>query len=160
MWEANATISRNKILGYTDWIEIYNDAWKYVRQEETYFGDVTIAFSPTLIANNQFSFMYKGFRADLQTQVVTKQYLDNTMAEEAVLPTYTVTNLNMQYLLPLPERFPDITLRCQLNNMFNAKYASNGGNWMCKFEDGTSYYSPWYYAQAGINVHAGFVVRF
>ena len=160
MWEANATVSRNKILGYTDWIEIYDENWDYVRQDETYFGDVTIAFSPTLIANNCFTFMYKGFRADLSTQVVTKQYLDNTMSEQAVLPTYTTTNLNMQYLLPLPERCPKITLRCQLNNMFNAKYASNGGNWMCKFEDGTSYYSPWYYAQAGINVHAGFVVRF
>lgn len=159
-WDANITVSRNKILDYTDWIEIYDKNWDYVRQDEVHFGETTIAFSPMLIANNVFTFDYKGFRADLQTSVVTKQYLDNTMSEEAVLPTYTVTNLNLQYRLPLPERCPDITLRCQLNNMFNARYASNGGNWMCRLEDGSTYYSPWYYAQAGINVHGGFTIHF
>ncbi len=159
-WNVCATISRNKILNYRDWVEIYDENWEYIRQDETEFGDVTIAFSPTLVMSNSFKFTVAGFTADLQTQVVTKQYLDNTMSEEATLPTYTVTNLNLQYLLPLPERCPNITLRCQLNNMFDSHYASNGGNWMCRFEDGSTYYSPWYYAQAGINVHAGFVVRF
>ena len=159
-WEANMTLSRNKILDYVDWVEVLDENWKYVRQDETAFGDVTIALSPTFMANNSFRFQVAGFMADLQTQVVTKQYLDNTMSEEAILPTYTVTNLHLQYRLPLPERWPNISLRCQINNMFNAHYASNGGNWMCKFLDGTTYYSPWFFAQAGINVHAGFTLRF
>ena len=159
-WNVTLTVSRNKILDYVDWIEVDDAEGHYIRQDETHFGEVTMAFAPMLTASNVFTFDYKGFRADLQTSVVTKQYLDNTMSEEAVLPTYTVTNLNLQYLLPLPERWPDITLRCQLNNLFNTRYASNGGNWMCKYEDGSTYYSPWYYPQAGINVHAGFTMRF
>ena len=52
-----------------------------------------------------------------------------------------------------------IQLMAQANNIFNTAYESNGGNWMCQFEDGSRYYSPWYYAQAGINVHGGFVVQ-
>ena len=52
-----------------------------------------------------------------------------------------------------------ITLMAQVNNLFNSAYESNGGNWMCLFTDGTRYDTPWYYAQAGINVHGGLIVR-
>ena len=69
----------------------------------------------------------------------------------------------MQYTLPMHQwckgYTPDIRLLCQVNNMFNAKYASNGGADASYMEDGTHPW-PWYYAQAGINVHAGFVVDF
>ena len=81
------------------------------------------------------------------------------MSEEAILKPYTVTNVTMHYTLPLPAKWPTIQLMAQANNLFNSAYESNGGNWMCQFEDGSRYYSPWYYAQAGINVHAGFVVQ-
>lgn len=166
-WSAALTLSRNKIQNYVDWVELYDMDWNKVRdadgkhvQVETSFGKTTIAMSPSVIFNNTFTFQYAGFRGDIQTSVVSKQYLDNTMSEEAILPTYTVTNLTLQYLLPLPTRWPDITLRCQLNNLFNTRYASHGGSWMCQFTDGSRYYDPWYYAQAGINVHGGISVTF
>ena len=158
-WSANLTISRNKIPNYTDWVSIYDSNWEEVRQDEINFGNVTIAFSPSVVFNNTFSFNYAGFRADIQTIAVSKQYLDNTMSEEAILKPYTVTNLTMHYTLPLPAKWPTISILAQANNLFNAKYESNGGNWMCQFEDGSRYYTPWYYAQAGINVHGGFVVQ-
>lgn len=159
-WETALTVSRNKILNYSDWVEMYDMDWNDLPQQEVNFGDVTIAFSPTVTFSNTFTFAYKGFRGDIQTQVVSKQYLDNTMSEEAILKPYTVTNMTLQYTLPLPKPWPDITLLAQVNNMFNAKYESNGGNWMCQFTDGSRYYSPWYYAQAGINAHGGIRVAF
>ncbi|MCM1035256.1 MAG: TonB-dependent receptor plug domain-containing protein [Paludibacter sp.] len=159
-WEGNITFSHNRILNYTDWVDTYDTDWNDLGQTEINFGNVDIAFSPSITAASVFSFDVAGFRADLQTNVVGKQYLDNTMSEEAMLKAYTVTNLNLQYILPLPKRCPDIALRCQINNLFNARYESNGGNWMCLFEDGHYEYSPWYYAQAGINVHAGFCITF
>lgn len=158
-WEANLTLSRNKILNYTDWVTMYDENWEELPQKEVDFGNVTIAFSPSVIFSNMFTFNYAGFRADIQTIAVSKQYLDNTMSEEAILKPYTVTNLTLHYQLPLPKRWPNIELMAQANNLFNSAYESNGGNWMCQFEDGSRYYSPWYYAQAGINVHAGFVVQ-
>ena len=156
-WEANLTLSRNRIPDYTDWVSIYDANWEELRQEEVSFGDVTIAFSPSVVFSNLFTFEYSGFRADVQTQAVSRQYLDNTMSEEAVLKPYTVTNMTVSYTLPLPARrwCPSVTLMMQANNLFNTSYESNGGNWMCQFEDGSRYYSPWYYAQAGINVHGG-----
>ena len=69
----------------------------------------------------------------------------------AQLKAYTVTNLLLTYALPIKNsNIPDITLKCQCNNLFNTKYVNNGGT------DGTY---VWYFPQAGINVHAGFVVQ-
>ena len=97
-----------------------------------------------------------GFNADLQTLVVSSQFLGNTEDANAKLDAYTVTNLMMTYTLPFQKlrnahNIPDITLKCQINNMFDTKYVNNGGT------DGTY---VWYFPQAGINVHAGFVVTF
>lgn len=159
-WEANLTLSRNKIIDYTDWIDLYDNDWNWIDQQEVHFGNTTIAMSPSVTAANTFTFTYSGLQADIQTIVVGKQYLDNTMSEKAVLKPYTVTNLVLRYDLPLPEKWPDISIMTQVNNIFNARYASNGGNWMCQFTDGHREYSPWYYAQAGVNVHAGITVKF
>ena len=165
-WDANLTVSRNKILNYTDVVTVYDADYEWVGEEERNFGTTTIAFSPSVTFGSLFTIDTHGFTAGLQTLVISKQYLDNSQNETAVLPAYTVSNLNMQYRLPLEkavrdevrrQRLPAVTLRCQVNNLFNAHYASNGGSDMAVFADGTACW-PWYYAQAGINVHAGFVI--
>ena len=170
-WDANLVASRNKILNYHQYIDLYDDQdnWNWVGQDSV-VGTTTIAFSPTLTASSLFTFDVAGFTATVQTNVVSKQYLDNTQDENAMLRAYSTTNLNLQYLLPIKKsfpsgedvgearRYPDIRLMCQINNIFNAKYANNGGAEASRFMDGSR--CCWYYAQAGINVHAGFSVTF
>lgn len=135
-WKGNLTWSRNR--------------WKDASQWRT------ISFSPDWTAGNIFSFHVAGFNADLQTLVVSSQFLGNTEDANAKLDAYMVTNLMMTYTLPFQKlrnahNIPDITLKCQINNLFDTKYVNNGGT------DGTY---VWYFPQAGINVHAGFVVTF
>ena len=159
-WDANLVASRNKILNYHQYIDLYDDQdnWNWVGQDSV-VGTTTIAFSPTFTASSLFTFDVAGFTATVQTNVVSKQYLDNTQDENAMLRAYSTTNLNLQYLLPIANRqYPDIRLMCQINNIFNAKYANNGGAEASRFMDGSR--CCWYYAQAGINVHAGFSVTF
>ena len=159
-WDANVVVSRNKILNYHQYIDLYDDQdnWNWVGQDSV-VGTTTIAFSPTLTAMSLFTFDVSGFTATIQTNVVSKQYLDNTEDDNAALRAYSTTNLNLQYRLPLPAtRCPDIRLLCQINNIFNAKYANNGGAEASRFMDGSR--CVWYYAQAGINVHAGFLITF
>ena len=159
-WDANLVASRNKILNYHQYIDLYDDQdnWNWLGQDSV-VGTTTIAFSPTLTASSLFTFDIAGFTATVQTNVVSKQYLDNTQDENAMLRAYSTTNLNLQYLLPIANRrYPDIRLMCQINNIFNAKYANNGGAEASRFMDGSR--CCWYYAQAGINVHAGFSVTF
>ena len=159
-WDANLVASRNKILNYHQYIDLYDDQdnWNWVGQDSV-VGTTTIAFSPTLTASSLFTFDVAGFTATVQTNVVSKQYLDNTQDENAMLRAYSTTNLNLQYLLPIANsQWPTIRLLCQINNIFNAKYANNGGAEASRFMDGSR--CCWYFAQAGINVHAGFSVTF
>lgn len=160
-WEGNLVVSRNKIQNYKQYIDLYDDQnnWNWVGQDSV-VGDVTIAFSPMITAMSLFTFDYQGFVATIQTNVTSRQYLDNTMDANAMLKAFTTTNINLQYTLPLPKTqwMPEIKLLCQLNNIFNAKFASNGGAEASRFLDGSR--CAWYYAQAGINVHGGFVVTF
>ena len=159
-WDANLVASRNKILNYHQYIDLYDDQdnWNWLGQDSV-VGTTTIAFSPTLTASSLFTFDIAGFTATVQTNVVSKQYLDNTQDENAMLRAYSTTNLNLQYLLPIANnQWPTIRLLCQINNIFNAKYANNGGAEASRFMDGSR--CCWYYAQAGINVHAGFSITF
>ena len=159
-WDMNVVASRNKILNYHQYIDLYDDQdnWNWVGQDSV-VGTTTIAFSPTITAMSLFTFDISGFTATIQTNVVGKQYLDNTEDENAALRAYSTTNLNIQYQLPIPNsQWPNIRLLCQINNIFNAKYANNGGAEASRFMDDSR--CCWYYAQAGINVHAGFTVTF
>lgn len=159
-WDGNLVASRNKILNYHQYIDLYDDQdnWNWVGQDSV-VGTTTIAFSPTITVSSLFTFDVAGFTATVQTNVVSKQYLDNTEDENAMLRAYSTTNLNLQYRLPIANsQWPTIRLLCQINNIFNAKYANNGGAEASRFTDGSR--CCWYYAQAGINVHAGFTVTF
>jgi len=163
-WEGNLVVSRNKIQHYKQYIDLYDDAdnWNWMGQDSIE-GEVTIAFSPTVTAMSLFTFDYKGFVGTIQTNVTSRQYLDNTMDTNAMLKAFTTTNIHLEYNLPMKQwlgkrrSVPDVRLLCQLNNLFNAKFASNGGAEASRFADGSR--CAWYYAQAGINVHAGFVVE-
>ena len=161
-WDANLTLSRNKIQNYTDWFDVYDSNWEWQDNVERDIGEVTIAFSPSVTFGSVFDLNVYGLDLNLHTIVVGKQYLDNTMNEDATIKPYTVTNLNLQYCFDSRyfralAKGPSVTLRCQVNNLFDSKYASNGGNYE-SIVGGKFTSSPWYYAQAGINVHAGFVV--
>jgi len=164
-WDGNMVVSRNKIQNYKQYIDLYDnqDDWNWVGQDSIE-GEVTIAFSPTITAMSLFTFEYAGFVGTIQTNVVSKQYLDNTMDEHAMLKAYTTTNVNLQYNLPMRKWIsdrrgvPEVKLLCQINNIFNAKYANNGGAEASRFADNSR--CVWYFAQAGINVHGGFVVQF
>ncbi len=163
-WEGNMVVSRNKILNYKQYIDLYDNQndWNWIGRDSIE-GTVTIAFSPMITAMSLFTFDYKGFVGTIQTNVVSSQYLDNTMDEHAMLKAYTTTNVHLEYNLPMRKWIPNkkgvpaVRLLCQLNNLFNAKYASNGGAEASRFADGSR--CAWYYAQAGINVHGGFVVQ-
>lgn len=167
-WDGNVVASRNKILNYYQSIDAYDNQsdWNWVGQDSV-VGTTTIAFSPSITAMSLFTFDVAGFTATIQTSVVGKQYLDNTEDENASLRAYSTTDINLQYLLPIQQwcsqkaakkYIPNVRLQCQVNNLFNAKYANNGGVEASRFADGSR--CCWYYAQAGINVHVGCNITF
>ncbi len=171
-WDGSLTLSRNKIVNFTDWVDDWDADWNNAEtlansgQVRVEYGTTDIAFSPNITAVSNFRFDIKGFTATLQTNYVGKQYLDNTQNAAAMLDDYCVSNLHLAYNVPVKKVIKSLTLSVQMNNLFNTKYVSNGGVYSYfseasgNFSPENQQYIPWYYAQAGFNIHAGFSITF
>ena len=149
-WNANATFSHNRIKDFT---EVLYDDNTYERWEIQH-SDTPLAFSPAIIANNTFSYEWRGIEAALQSQYVSKQYMSNYGIEEHVLDAYFVTNLRLAYSFKL-KGVKKITVGATIYNLFNEEYENNGyaGSGYYTDADGTRhrYNYAGYAAQAGIN---------
>ena len=173
-WDVNATFAMNKIIGFSDWVDDWYADWndpivaEHGGQVLVNYGTTDISFSPNIIAGSNIQFNYEGFAANLLTNYVGKQYLDNTSNRNAMLDDYCVSNLRVAYTLKPKKIVKDITFNVLINNIFNTRYESNGGvygyfegaNADGKYLPENQQYTPWYYAQAGINVHAGVTINF
>ncbi len=177
-WDVNATISRNRIKDYTEYLSDYNESWNElynengsIAQTTRYIGSTPISFSPDFMANSLISFDYKGINASLQTQYVSKQYLNNARQEDCTLDAYCVSNLNVGYTFKL-RGIKSINVGVTVYNLFNETYESNGyasgsaiyeGKSQTKTADSkllyTSNYAA-YYPNAGINALAHITLSF
>jgi iron complex outermembrane receptor protein len=148
-WDANATFAKaiNK-----DWTQatvkldaedkpVYDEKWNNIADKPIKLGNTHTAFSPDVIFNNIFSFMYKGFSASIQSQYVSEQYLTNTdfktmegkddkgniTSESLMLDDHFTTNIDLSYNFGLKKLgIKDITIGVTLYNIFSAKYDNNG----------------------------------
>lgn len=84
------TFSQNRIENYVDALK---DSPTYGKE----LGDMTIAYSPDVIANAFLNFHHRGFEAVFHTQHVGKQYFTNNENDALSLDAYCVTNLNLAY---------------------------------------------------------------
>lgn len=173
-WDVNTTLSINKIINFADWVDDWYANWddpvvaEHGGQVLVNYGTTNISFSPNIIAGSNIQFDYKGFQANLLTNYVGRQHLDNTSNRNTMLDDYCVSNLNLAYTLKLNKTIKNISFNILINNLFNTRYESNGGVYSYfKGADSNGNYlpenqhhTPWYYAQAGINVHVGFTINF
>ncbi|MDE6177665.1 MAG: TonB-dependent receptor, partial [Duncaniella sp.] len=121
-WEINATLSRNRIKDFTEWI--YEDEW--TNPIANYIGSTPIAFSPSVTANNALNFHWKGLDASLSTHYVSRQYLSNAHSEEQMLDPYCVSDLALSYDFGAVGGLRGFVLGFTVHNLFNEKYESNG----------------------------------
>ena len=131
-WDINATWSKNRVKGITVLLADGSVAD---------LGDQPLAFSPDWIANNIFTFTYKGLKASLQSQYVSEQYLTNTGFKSyqtlddngkntdvsMMLDGHFTTNIDLSYNFKLPKLgLKDVTVGVTLYNIFSAEYDNNG----------------------------------
>ena len=159
-WEINATLSRNRIKDYTEFI--YDDDGMNPILNK--IGSTPIAFSPDFILNNAFSFAWRGFEADLQSHFVSRQYLSNIHSKEESLDPYFVSNLSLAYTVRNFLRLKEVRLGVTVYNIFNEKYENNGyaGAGYYTGDDGKPviYRYAGFAAQAPANVLASISIRF
>ncbi len=158
-WNFNMTLSRNKILDYTEYYTDYNTGdWSSEYKSKT-LGTVDIAYSPSAIISNEIIFtLLKDFDLHLISKYVGKQYFDNTMNKERMIDPYFVNNLRLDFS-PGIKHTDNVEIQLLVNNLFNTEYENNayGGNW---YEDGTEMTWAYYFPQAGINFMTRILVRF
>lgn len=176
-WDVNATWSRNRIKHYTeylsdvdaDWNEIYN-ADGTISQTADYLGSTPISFSPDFMLNSLLAFQYKGLDASLQSQYVSRQYLNNSGDDACTLDAYFVSNLNVSYTFKLPG-MKSVSAGVSVYNLFDEEYESNGyasrtavypsagGTKPAGAKPSVVSYAA-YYPNAGINALAHLTFRF
>ncbi|WP_197092785.1 TonB-dependent receptor [Labilibaculum euxinus] len=153
-WSGNITLSRNKIKNFTEYV----DDWDNGGQIATSLGTTTLAFSPEVTANSMFTYQKSGFTAQLSSQFVDEQFIDNTSSSDRKLDAYFVSNLNLSYDIK-SNIFKSMRIHLQVNNLFDEEYESNA--WVYSYNTGgTRYKMDGYFPQAGINFLAGVTVRF
>jgi iron complex outermembrane receptor protein len=158
-WNANLTLSRNRI---RDFIESYIDynsfTWEGTPSSRM-LGDVDIAYSPSVISSSDLAFkLVSSMELHLISQYVSEQYFVNTMNENMKLDAWFVNSLRLDYTLSV-KKLGVIGLQLQVNNLFSTLYENNayGGTW---WEDGQEYYWSAYFPQAPINYLARVSLRF
>ncbi len=167
-WDVNATLSRNRIKDYVGYVSDYDaDTWDDMwTQTEIHAGDKAIAFSPSVTVGSMLALDYKGFTATLQSQYVSRQYLDNFERKDDSLDPYFVNNLDLGYTFTLPH-VRSITVGATIYNLFDEKYETNGYSMTSALYPGgskdskyTLYSDPRFYPMAGINALGHVTFRF
>ena len=129
-------------------------------------GNTNIAFSPKIIIGNKVSFMpIEALQFSVLNKYVGKQYMGNIDSEGSTLDAYSQSDFNVNYEIVVNSFVKSITLSALVNNIFNAKYVSNG--YFYTYEDdftnpGTisTIEGAGYYPQAGTNFLLGATLVF
>ncbi|MFZ2899692.1 MAG: TonB-dependent receptor [Saprospiraceae bacterium] len=153
--QAGATLSRNKILDFVQFVDVYDPDFNYIGQEEENLGTVDMAFSPSLIANAQLSYDVLKKKEEQSLEIallhkyVGRQYLDNSGGAGAVLGAYFYGDLRITYSRPL-KWMKRMEAALLVANIWDQLYSSNGWAYNYRFA-GELYTDAGFYPQAGRN---------
>ncbi len=176
VWNLNATLSKNRAKNMS--LNVVDENWN---ETPVNVGSTHLAYSPDFILNNIFSYEYKGWKASLMSQYVSKQYMTNSNFQSyvdeatgenisAMIDAYFVSNLDLSYSFKL-KGVKRITVGATVYNLFDEKYESNGscsmyfkqdGGKVKAFHDGDAGFWSWstYSCQAPIHFLAHVSLNF
>lgn len=163
--EANAALSANRIKDFDEVVETYDDDWNYMDPTVLHYSNSTLAFSPTAIVNGFADFHFGAFQATWHTNLVSRQYLDNTECKERSLPKYSQTNIHLGYDIKCGSKgLKHAVLGLELNNIFNRRYASNAWVWSSivgqNNPNENRYYQIGYTPMAGFTLMGNITLKF
>lgn len=159
VWNANLTLSRNKIKQFEEVLYDYGENFDEYNEVITTYQNTDIAFSPNWIAGSGLFYTpFRGAEFGLLTKYVGKQYLDNTSNEQRKINPYFINDLRLSYAWQ-PSFMREIALSLLASNLFNVKYSSNGYTY--GFLGGpVEYRQNYYYPQSGRNYLLMVALRF
>ncbi len=174
--DANATLSKNKIKSFTEYV----DNWDTGEQAIFDRGTTDIAFSPSVVAFGRFTWGASqsfakdglGLSVALAGKHVGRQFMDNTSNENTVLNAYTTFEAQVRYVVK-PSFCKELSFNLLVQNLLDKHYSSNA--WTYRYLSGEDYseFDPYtrreggnfynltgYYPQAGRYFLLGVTVNF
>jgi iron complex outermembrane recepter protein len=152
-WNANLTLSKNKIADFTEVLYDYGVNFDEYNVVERKYSNTDIAFSPNIIAGSQFSYHpFANAEVAWLSKYVGKQYLDNTANNERSIAPYFINDVRISYSWK-PSFAREIAFSVLFNNVLNELYESNGYTWGYG-GGGVEYRENYYFPQAGRNLMA------
>ena len=144
-WAATATLSRNKIKDYTEYMDDYDNGGQAVKT----YHDTDISFSPSFIGSNELAYrVVKNTELAVLSKYVSKQYLDNTSHNDRSLDAFFGNEFRVRYNTSF-KKIKNIGLTLLVNNILNEKYESNGYSYTYLY--GQPITENFYFPQAGTN---------
>ena len=114
---SNLTLSSNK---NKEVIYNYNGAL-------TNFGKTNLSYSPNFITSNTINYKFsEKFSIRALSKYVGKQFMGNIDAENSILGSYFVNDLNFNLRITPKRIFSEIIVSGLINNVFDKEYVSNG----------------------------------
>ena len=161
-FEANAALSRNKILDFDEVVEDWDSETGYTT---IHYDNSTLAFSPSAILNGFVVFHHKGFEAIWHTNYVSRMYLDNTENLDRSLPAYSVSDVSLGYTFNFKKAVKEAAFKVHFNNIFNKRYAASGWVYSAICDsyghpNDNRYYQIGFIPMAGFNVMGNLTLRF
>ena len=159
----NLALSQNKIKDFDEVIEKYDADWGWIGYTTVHHDNGDLAMSPSVTANLMANFNWRDFTFQWHTNWVGDQYLDNTGSKDRMLDGYSTTNLRFGYTLNIGRAVKSITFGANVNNLFNKRYAPNGGVYSALVgtdDPEKRYNSPWYFPMSGTTALGNITVRF
>ena len=151
---ANITISENKILKFTEFIDDYDNGGQKLNN----YAKTDISFSPGFIAAGTLNITpARDFDIILQSKYVSRQYLDNTSNKQRSLNSFYVQDIRLSYTLK-KVALKEMNFILAINNVFNKKYEPNGYTFSYYY-DGALTTENFYYPMAGTNFMIGVNVK-
>lgn len=163
----NAALSENKIKDFDEVVETRDGNWKKKDPTTVHYDRSTLAFSPSAILNGFLNFHYAGFQAVWHTNFVSRQYIDNTENKDRSLPSYSQTNVKLNYTWNVAKKFAglkEVVFGVNLNNIFDRHYASSAWAYSAivgdKYPENNRYYQLGYIPMAGFTAMGNVTIRF
>lgn len=145
---SSSALSQNKILNFTEYVDVYLDDAPYYTQVQIEHGKTDLAFSPNFVQTLSVKYApIKALQLAFQSKYVSRQFLDNTSNVQRSLDPFTFSNLSATW--KVQQKFAEaFEIGFLVNNLFNAMYANNGYTFSYQY-GGQTTTENFYYPQAG-----------
>lgn len=157
-WAATATLSRNKIKEFTEYIYDEEDLTRKTFVKNT-FKNTDISFSPSIVMSSEIAYNpIKNAGIAFISKYVGKQYLNNISSDAQSLSSFFVNDIRLNYNTAFTG-VKNVGLSLLVNNVFSTLYESNGASYPSLSEGEVSRYN-YYYPQATRNFLLSLSLKF